>query len=83
MVTRAGSLRTAFQQARRYPFLLYCMVALALYGMTFSSFANFGLLNRQRSLVLPALYALIALVPVNAPGRDSATDGSRADAPRP
>jgi hypothetical protein len=38
--------------------------------MTFSSFANFGLLNRQRSLVLPALYALIALEPALARGED-------------
>lgn len=74
---RFGSLRTAFQQARRHPFLLYCMVALILYGMTFSSFANFGLLNRQRSLVLPALYALIAVMPAAAPGRDDDADTPR------
>lgn len=68
MVHRIGSLRTAVQQARRHPFLLYCMVALVLYGMTFSSFANFGLLNRQRSLVLPALYVLISIRPSTADG---------------
>ncbi len=50
------------------------MVALVLYGMTFSSFANFGLLNRQRSLVLPALYALIAVMPTAAPARSSDAD---------
>jgi hypothetical protein len=43
---------------------------LLLYSMTFSSFANFGLLNRQRSLVLPALYALIALEPALASRED-------------
>lgn len=77
IVHRFGSLRTAFQQARRHPFLLYCMVALILYGMTFSSFANFGLLNRQRSLVLPALYALIAVMPTAAPRRDDDADTLR------
>jgi hypothetical protein len=74
IVLRFGSLRTAFQYARKHPFLLYCMVALVLYGMTFSSFANFGLLNRQRSLVLPALYALIAVIPTGAPARGSDAD---------
>ena len=54
----------------RYPFILYCLILLLLYSMTFSSFANFGLLNRQRSLVLPALYALIALEPALARGDD-------------
>lgn len=83
VIGRSASLRTAFQQARRHPFLLYCMIALAFYGMTFSSFANFGLLNRQRSLVLPALYALIALVPVPAPGRRTVEDDWSPDPGRP
>jgi hypothetical protein len=63
IVWRFSSITAAIQRCRRYPFLLYCMVLLVFYGMTFSSFANFGLLNRERSLVLPALYALIAVDP--------------------
>jgi hypothetical protein len=63
IVFRFDSIRLAFKRCRRYPFILYCMILLLLYSMTFSAFANFGLLNRQRSLVLPALYALIALEP--------------------
>jgi hypothetical protein len=70
IVFRFDSIRLAFKRCRTYPFILYCLILLLLYSMTFSSFANFGLLNRQRSLVLPALYALIALEPALARGKD-------------
>ena len=50
-------------RARSTPFLLYCWILRILYAATFSSIANFGLLVRQRSLVLPALYVLIAVRP--------------------
>jgi hypothetical protein len=61
MVLRLSSLRAAIRRARDRPFLLYCWVLLALYAATFSSFANFGLLVRQRSLVLPALFVVLAV----------------------
>jgi hypothetical protein len=61
IVTRLGSLRTALSRARSTPFLLYCWILVILYAATFSSVANFGLLVRQRSLVLPALYVLISV----------------------
>jgi hypothetical protein len=70
IVFRFDSIRLAFKRSRKYPFILYCLILLLLYSMTFSAFANFGLLNRQRSLVLPALYALIALEPALARGED-------------
>lgn len=60
---RFDSLRLAFKRWRKDPFLLYCIVLLILYAMIYSAFANFGLLTRQRSLVLPALYVLIAVEP--------------------
>jgi hypothetical protein len=60
---RFRSVVSAVRRWRVEPFLLYCIVLLVFYAMTFSSIANFGLLNRQRSLVLPALYALIAVEP--------------------
>lgn len=63
MLYRADSLRLALRRWRREPFLLYCGVLVVLYAMAFASFANFGLLNRQRSLVLPAVYVLISLQP--------------------
>jgi hypothetical protein len=63
IVVRIGSLRAALVGARAAPFLLYCWVLLILYAATFASIANFGLLVRQRSLVLPALFVLIAVRP--------------------
>ena len=69
IIARLSSLRTALWRARSTPFLLYCWVLTILYAATFSSFANFGLLVRQRSLVLPALFVLLAVraVPRQAP----------------
>ena len=61
IVRRFSSVRLAFSRARDDPIILYSIVLLLLYSMTFSAFANFGLLTRQRSLVLPALYVLISL----------------------
>jgi hypothetical protein len=76
IVVRLPSLRAALIRARSTPFLLYCWVLVILYAATFSSIANFGLLVRQRSLVLPALYVLLSVRP------DSITRRSRAPAPR-
>jgi hypothetical protein len=61
IVTRLASLRTALARARSTPFLLYCWVFVIIYAVAYSSFANFGLLVRQRSLVLPAVFALLAV----------------------
>jgi hypothetical protein len=61
IVARFASVRAALTLARSSPFLLYCWVLVILYAATFSSFANFGLLVRQRSLVLPAVFAIIAV----------------------
>jgi Uncharacterised nucleotidyltransferase len=61
IVARLPSLRAALAGARSTPFLLYCWTLVLLYAATFSSIANFGLLVRQRSLVLPPLYVLIAI----------------------
>ena len=71
IVSRLPSLRTALSRARSTPFLLFCWVLTILYAATFSSFANFGLLVRQRSLVLPALFVLLAVraMPRSAPSR--------------
>jgi hypothetical protein len=85
IVVRLGSLRAALTRARTTPFLLYCWILLILYAATFSSVANFGLLVRQRSLVLPALYVLIAVrpepkmprPPAGAPRRLATAGGAR------
>jgi hypothetical protein len=61
IVARLGSVRLSLSRARRFPFLIYAWTLTLAYSMTFSSFANFGLLVRQRSLVLPALFVLLVL----------------------
>ena len=57
----AKSLAISLRHLRSVPFLFYCWTLTILYGVTFQAFANFGLLDRQRSLVLPALYVLLCL----------------------
>jgi hypothetical protein len=58
---RRKSLAISLRHVRTVPFLMYCWVVTILYAVTFQAFANFGLLDRQRSLVLPALYVLLCL----------------------
>jgi hypothetical protein len=58
---RRKSLAVSLRHLRTVPFLLYCWTLTILYSVFFQAFANFGLLVRQRSLVLPALYVLLCL----------------------
>jgi hypothetical protein len=61
IIWRRKSLAISLRHVRTVPFLLYCWILTVLYSVTFSAFANFGLLDRQRALVLPALYVLLCL----------------------
>ncbi len=58
---RRKSIAASLRHIRIVPFLFYCWVLTILYSLTFQAFGNFGLLDRQRSLVLPALYVLLCL----------------------
>jgi hypothetical protein len=60
-VLRRRSLAASLRHVRIVPFLLYSWILTILYSLTFQAFGNFGLLDRQRSLVLPALYVLLCL----------------------
>jgi hypothetical protein len=60
---RIRSLTFSLRRARGTPFLIYCWTFVLLYAITFSAIANYGLLTRQRSLVLPAFFALLAVEP--------------------
>jgi hypothetical protein len=53
----------SLRRIRQYPFLLYCWTLTLIYVMLFQAFGNFGLLVRERSIVLPALYVLLCLGP--------------------
>jgi hypothetical protein len=61
IIVRWRCLTTSLRHIRSSPFLFYCWTLIALYSITFSSFANMVLLVRQRSLVLPALFALLCI----------------------
>jgi hypothetical protein len=60
-IVRRRSIAASLRHIRIVPFLFYCWVLTILYSLTFQAFGNFGLLDRQRSLVLPALYVLLCL----------------------
>jgi hypothetical protein len=61
IIIRWRCLTTSLRHIRSSPFLFYCWTLIALYSITFSSFANMGLLVRQRSLVLPALFVILCI----------------------
>lgn len=46
---------------RAHPYVTFCLTYVIFYSVLFSGFANFGILARQRSLVLPAFLVLLAL----------------------
>jgi hypothetical protein len=60
---RFRSVTLSLTRARTTPFLIYCWTFVLLYAVTFASVANYGLLTRQRSLALPALFVLLAVEP--------------------
>ena len=57
---------------RRNPFVLFCVVYTLSFIVAFSTFANFGILARQRVLMLPFFLVLLAL-PAPSP-KDEAED---------
>jgi hypothetical protein len=46
------------------PYVMFSLVFVVLFVCVFSSFANFGILARQRTQMLPFLFVLLALPPV-------------------
>jgi hypothetical protein len=63
---RRRSVKLALTRARTTPYLFFCWTLVLVYATAFSSIANMGLLTRQRSLVLPALYVLFTIDPIRA-----------------
>ena len=71
LMLRFSSLRRGFARSREHPFLMFTWVLTGLYCIAFSSFANFGLLVRERSLVLPAVCVVLCVKAVEEPSRPS------------
>lgn len=82
ILLRLPSIIASLQYFRRAAFLTFCWAYVAMYSLAFASFANFGLLVRQRSLVLPALFVLLCVDPLLArrrSGDDPDGDGTSPD----
>lgn len=61
IVHRRRSVALSLRKLREQPFVFYCWTLTLLYVLLFQAFGNFGLLVRQRSIVLPALYVILSL----------------------
>jgi hypothetical protein len=57
-------LAMALRSLRSTPYVTFALVYVLLFIYAFSSFANFGILARQRTQVLPFLFVLLALAPL-------------------
>ena len=58
---RRKSVALSLRKLREVPFLFYAWILTLLFVLLFQAFGNFGLLVRERSIVLPALYVLLCL----------------------
>ena len=59
---------------RRNPYVVFCLVFASSFIVAFSTFANFGILARQRVLMLPFFLVLLALPAVRRKGDDRDAD---------
>jgi hypothetical protein len=65
----------AIRSLRRQPYVVFCLVYTVLFIVAYSSYANFGLLARQRVQLYPLFLVLLSIPPM--PGsRASARDAS-------
>lgn len=58
---------TVLRHLRNHPFLVYLLIFAVITVLALSTFANFGLLARQRASVLPFLFMLLAFAPAPNP----------------
>jgi hypothetical protein len=54
-------LKSIFRYARNSPYVAYCLGFLAMFVYAFSSFANFGILARQRTQCMPLVLVFLCL----------------------
>jgi hypothetical protein len=60
-LTSVRRLRQTWSQSRVSPYVAYSLGFTFAFIVAFSSFSNFGILARERTQVLPALFVLLAL----------------------
>lgn len=73
MVRAWPKLRAVPRLLRRSPYLVFCLTYAAGFIIAFSGFSNFGILARQRVLMLPFFLALLALPAVGRTTKDKAS----------
>ena len=61
---RARWIWAAVKSLRRQPYVVFCLVYSVLFIVAYSSYANFGLLTRQRVQLYPLFLVLISIPPV-------------------
>jgi hypothetical protein len=64
VATSLGRIFNAVRESLRTPYLIFCATYVVLFVYGFSSFANFGILVRQRVQVLPFLLVMLAMPPI-------------------
>jgi hypothetical protein len=73
----------AIRSSRRYPYFTFAFVSILVFGFAFSGISNFGILARERTVILPLLLVFLTLpAPENGPrfanpGRGRATTKPR------
>jgi hypothetical protein len=83
-IRRRRAVWRAIRHPRRRPYIAFVMVYLALFVFAFSTIANFGILARERTQLLPFFLALLAIPAgrrATRPARPAVQEG-RADAAR-
>jgi len=68
----------AIRSLRRQPYVVFCLAFTVLFVLAYSSFANFGLLARERVQLYPLFLVLISIPPVR--HRSQSTHVDRAEA---
>jgi hypothetical protein len=63
LVWRVRRLVASVRLAAREPFLAFCWIAGLLLSVVLSLGSNFGVMIRQRGMVLPLLFILLSIVP--------------------
>jgi hypothetical protein len=69
---------TAISSIRRQPYVAFAAAYLAMSIIAFSSFANFGILARERVQILPMLFVLLSIPPPSWRPRIGATQAELA-----
>lgn len=75
-VWRIRNLATAARMAMHEPFLAFCWIATLLLSVVLAMGPNFGVMIRQRGMVLPFLFILLSILPKRFVGHSTTDSGA-------